>query len=426
MHPHQTDIFQDQEPLSVAEYIDLLNAGLRKFEARIKGEVTEFNPRSSYLFFTLKDKGEEGVINCFMWQSNYKLFGIDLKEGLEIVVSGYPAVYAKSGRLSFQASTIELVGEGALKKAYEELKKKLSKEGIFAPERKRPIPKYSRNIGVITSKTGAVIHDFTNNLSRCGFKIKLIDSRVEGQQAVKDILRAIKTFERKDIDVLVIMRGGGSLESLMAFNNEQLVRRVSGFPVPVIAAIGHEKDKPLVAMAADAMVSTPTAAANLLSEPWEKARLKVDHLEKSVLHTFNKWIFEAQNHLSRKTFDIRDEFRKILDRYKKIENIVLQSMAKIKNRLKEEKTKIANYYRSVRQGFSSVLQDYQYQIKNLENIVNINNPERQLGLGYSIVRLGGKIVKSIKNVKIGKEIDIQLIDGTVKSDVKKITKQKNG
>ena len=126
---------------------------------------------------------------------------------------------------------------------------------------------------MITSKQGAVIHDFLNNIGKFGFDIKMIDSRVEGQGAVEDLLAAIQTFRKKDIDVLVIIRGGGSMESLMPFNNELLVREVVGFPVPVLVGIGHDKDMPLVALAADRSESTPTAVANLLNESWERALL---------------------------------------------------------------------------------------------------------------------------------------------------------
>src|SRR3989344_480591 len=234
---------------SISEFIALLNIGLRKSEVKIVGEVgqVQFGP-TGHVYFTLKDEKEPGLVNCIIWKSNYRMFGIDLKEGVKIMAFGHPEVYAPTGRLSFIADTIELAGEGTLKKQYEELKKKLTAEGLFAEERKRPLPLYPQKIG---------------------FQIKMIDSRVEGQEAVADLLSSIKTFSKEDLDILAIIRGGGSMESLMPFNNELLVREVANFPAPVIVAIGHDKDEPLIDFVADVSVSTPSIVATTISQSWE-------------------------------------------------------------------------------------------------------------------------------------------------------------
>jgi len=191
---------------------------------------------------------------------------LDIELGMEIIVDGMPSIYAPSGRFNFQVNTIELVGEGALKLAYDKLKKKLEDEGLFGIARKKEIPELVQKIGLITSETGAVIHDFLNNIGKYGFQIKFFNSRVEGQLATADLLKGIKYFENQDIDVLVIIRGGGSLESLQAFNNEVLVRRIAEFEKPVICGIGHDKDVPLCALVADLLVSTPTAVTTVLNK----------------------------------------------------------------------------------------------------------------------------------------------------------------
>jgi len=413
-----------QEPLSVAEYIDLVNSGLQKFQAKIVGEVTEFNLRSGYLFFTLKDKKDDGVINCFMWRSTYSLYGVELKEGLEVIISGYPSIYAKSGRLSFQTASVELVGEGALKKAYEELKKKLEKEGVFKKERKRPLPAYIQRIGVITSKTGAVIHDFTNNLGRFGFKIKLMDARVEGQQAVRDLLAAISSFKKYDIDVLVIMRGGGSLESLMAFNNEKLVKEVISFPAPVIAAIGHDKDVPLIALAADEAVSTPTAAANLISEPWKRAKFEVDRYKGDIMELYSGYLSGARNRLIRSVYRIKNAFLSIIMLYRQAENQLPAFISKIRNELKRKTDALQALQISFIRLFSREVENSRMRIDHLARMISLNNPARQLKMGYSIARKGGRIIKSVKNVKIGEDIEVQVSDGTFDSNIKKIKNPK--
>jgi len=195
---------------SVSEYIEFLNIGLKKFgAAKITGEVSsvKMGP-TGHVYFAVKDKSGNALVNCIIWRNNYNLCGVKIEIGQELIMNGCPDIYAPRGTLSFKANTIELKGEGALKKAYDELKNKLTEEGLFKEEKKRAIPNFPEKIGVITSKQGAVIHDFLNNLGKYGFKTKMIDARVEGQEAVKEILNAIKSFENKDIEVLAIMRGG--------------------------------------------------------------------------------------------------------------------------------------------------------------------------------------------------------------------------
>jgi len=394
---------------SISEFIAFLNVDLKWMKARIVGEVGEAKAGpTGHMYFTLKEdktaasfaKASDGqaMLNCIMWSSKYRLFGITLEPGKKIVASGNPEVYAPNGRLSFVCDTIELAGEGDIKKQYDELKKKLDKEGLFAPENKRPIPKYPHKIGVITSKQGAVIHDFLNNIGKFGFDIKMIDSRVEGQGAVEDLLASIQTFRKKDIDVLVIIRGGGSMESLMPFNNELLVREVVGFPVPVLVGIGHDKDVPLVAMAADRSESTPTAVANLLNESWEQALLILERYEREILNRFSV----------------------IFRKYQEMENKVALSFQKFRNNIINIRTKLKSYAEKYSYSFDSLLLRVNEQLKNAEKIITVNNPERLLALGYSIATINGKIVRKTKDASLGDEINIKISDGVITSEVKKI------
>lgn len=384
---------------SVSDFISLLNIGLKTSQAKIIGEVSEFKTGSTgHAYFTLKDEKDGATINCIIWKSRYIMFGIGLREGMKIMTFGHPEIYAPSGRLSFIAETIEPAGEGELKKQYDELKKKLTEEGLFEEARKRPLPKYPQRIGVITSLQGAVIADFSNNLGKFGFKVKMIDSRVEGQLAVADLLNAIKTFKKQDIEVLVIMRGGGSLEAMMAFNNELLVREVASFPVPVIAAIGHDKDAPLITLAADSAPSTPTAAANLLGESWNRALLLLERYER----------------------DIVGRYGEILEKYKAMEAKLKLSFLNFKNALQNVKINLENSLEKYCTSFEALLEKAKEKLEYNLRIINLNNPERQLRLGYSIVMTGGKIVRKIGDVKIGESLDIKVADGKIISEVKDI------
>jgi len=420
---NRENILNGEVVFTVSEYIGILNESLRVFKAKIIGEASEVKIWSSgHVYFSLKDEKNGNVLNCVIWKSRYGILGVNLKDGLKIIASGRPEIYPPSGRISFIAETIELAGEGALKKEYDRLKAKLESEGIFALERKKKIPDYIQKIGIITSKQGAVLADFLNNLAKFNFKVKMIDSRVEGQLAVGDMLSAIKTFRKQDIEALVIMRGGGSLESMMAFNNEVLVREAANFPAPIIAAIGHHKDVPLLALAADIAVSTPTAAANLLSRPWEQAELAFEKYKMDISNKYRDWLEEV-NGVLRKSSDIAAKFwdlisKKYKEGLQKI-NIFFQrardAMANIKSGLEGD-------WALVKNGFSQALAETSRQLDNDFRMARNNDPMRQLKLGYSIVRAGEKIVKSVGAIKVGENIDISLSDGAISSEIKSISK----
>ncbi len=428
-------------PIPVSEYIGFLNESLRGFYASIIGEVGQVSRSSrGHVYFSLKDQKKESVINCVIWKGNYELYGVELEDGMEIVATGYPDIYEPTGKLTFKADAVELVGEGALKKAYEELKKKLAGEGIFDLDKKKPIPDYPNKIGVITSIHGAVIHDFINNLGRYGFHVQIMDSRVEGQQAIKELLHSLRSFRKKDIDALVIIRGGGSLESLMAFNNEALVREVSGFPVPVIAGIGHHLDVPLLSLAADAMESTPTATANLLNRSWEQAENKVEKYRRDIFEQYGDALRETQMRLDDSVSAVQAALDFIFDFYRELEQTLKTSIAKVrysilmKTRLIKDAVvsinrgflrlakifddhTISGWRTSLRPNFTSQLYLVNQKLDFFENTVRLNDPTRQLRLGYSITRYEGKVVRSINDVSVGASLNTQVSDGVIDSNV---------
>jgi exodeoxyribonuclease VII large subunit len=219
----------EDKVFTIAEYIEVLNVFFKSQSVKIIGEICELKRAASgHVYFTVKDKENPGSLDAIMWSRNYALCGIALEVGMEVILNGHPNVYPNNGRLSFVADTVELVGEGALKKAYDDLRKKLEAEGVFAQQRKRALPDYVQRIGVITSMKGAVIHDFENNLGKFGFMVNVIDSRVEGAQAARPLLGAIKAMrelvdmqlggtKENGIEALIIIRGGGSLESSWIF-----------------------------------------------------------------------------------------------------------------------------------------------------------------------------------------------------------------
>ena len=381
----------EDKVFTIAEYIELLNVFFKSQSARIIGEISELKRAASgHVYFSIKDKENPGSLDAIMWARNYQLCGIALEVGMEVILNGHPNVYPNNGRLSFVADTVELVGEGALKKAYDDLRKKLEEEGVFAAARKRILPDYIQRIGVITSMKGAVIHDFENNLGKFGFKVNVIDSRVEGAQAAAPLLAAIRAMREMvddtgsrgtGIEALVIIRGGGSLESLQAFNNEALVREVIDFPVPVIAGIGHDQDVPLMALAADYMTSTPTAVAHLLSRSWEEAYAKVREFS-GLLNRFPLELQRVKNGLTNTWDGLVNVFERSLERAR--QTVALGAQA-----------------------------------------IKHNDPARQLGLGYSIARRNGKVIRSTVGLLPGNEIALTVSDGEIDSIIKNINHGKN-
>lgn len=414
---------QIEKPLSVSAYLNFLNQQLHKYRARIQGEISSVKIKDNVVYFSLKDSEDESVINCLIWKRDYELSGIDIEVGMEVIIKGFPDVYKPSSSLAFKTSLVELVGEGALKKAYDQLKKKLDAEGLFLEGRKKEIPDFPQKIGLITSETGAVIHDFQINLGRYGFNIKFVDSRVEGQLAIRDLISAIDYFSDKDIDVLVIIRGGGSLESLQAFNNEVLVRKIANFNKPVICGIGHEKDVPLASLAADKMVSTPTAVTQVLNASWQKAVHELELNKEKIFSIFNSALFSGKEAVNNCFKTIETNFESIFEKFNQAEESLKQSLISLGFRITELGKKLAEYPNIFLTNINRGISQAKQKISSLENLLLAHNPERQLKLGYSIVSSSGFIIKNISQIKINQSVEVAVANGSFESEVKKINKK---
>ena len=412
---------QKEKIYSVSEFLDYLNEKLIEEEVKLKGEVTSVDERERVIYFNLKDEEDGSVINCLIFRYQYEISGVKLEIGNEIIVSGYAEIYKPMGKLSLKVSVIEVAGEGALKKAYEKLKRNLEKEGLFSPETKKSIPNLPQTIGLITSNQGAAIGDFTMNLGNYGFKIKFINSSVEGKQAVFDLIKAVKQFKKmKNLDAVVIIRGGGSLESLQAFNNEALVREIADLETPVICGVGHEKDVSLVALVSDIAVSTPTAAARAVRESWDNAAEKLIHNQRIIINSFEKYISGSKYEIEKISFSISSKLSEIFYRFTKAKNNLLKNFEKVCSAMNNEKRKIAFLNNQIILEYKKAVLAVRNKISVFENIIKTNNPERQLKLGYSIVSLKSKIVRSVREIKKGDIIDIKMSDGKIESEVKNI------
>jgi exodeoxyribonuclease VII large subunit len=334
---------------------------------------------------------------------------------MEVIITAYPNIYKPNGGLTMQVELLERVGEGALQIAYEKLKRELEKEGLFSEDKKRLLPDFPHKIGVITSKSGAVINDFLTNIGKFGYEILFVDSRVEGQEAIKDLLSAVETLKHKDIDVLVIMRGGGSLESFQAFNNEVLVRAVAKFPIPVLTGIGHDKDTPLISLVSDKNVSTPTAVANLLNNSWNNALANVNMADQKINYSFDSALKDTRFLIENSEVLIQNRFNSLFDVFKKAEQTLVNAVNRIESGLERIKDNIKHVEKDLVRGFVFLVGEVNELVSQSEKLIKQSNPENQLKRGYSIVRHKGKILRSVKEIGKGDPLDISVSDGIIKS-----------
>ena len=410
--------------LTVAQFIGRLNDSLSLLDlVKIKGEISDVGGREGFSFFNLKDSvngGEDpSIIQCFLGRRFYDNLSHLIENGMEAIITGYPRVY-RSGYLRLEIVNVEPVGEGALQKAFEALKKKLEAKGYFSEERKRPIPEFIKRVGLITSDAGAAITDFRKNLGRHGFNVYLVDVRVEGIYAEESITSAIGFLNKTmpQLDVLVLIRGGGGLESLKAFNSERVAEAVLLSRLPVVAGIGHERDETIAGLTVDKNLSTPTAVANFLRTQREELLSRVENLSRSLERLMDRRLENSRLRLESKlALELSRGFGWIFAEFKVMEHSLAKAAYAYESGFETVKRKIALLF----EGCANILE------RRLENdlgvvalaeagIVSLN-PEALLKKGYSLAYAGGKIIRSIREVNLGEKIHLRLADGRLSTRV---------
>jgi len=415
--------YLEKKVISVTDFTKLINLLVSDIApVWIEGEVIGFkNWKDRVVFFDIKD--ESSLLHCSFYYSRLQSSGINLEDGMKVKIIGEPQLRANRGEFALNVKELQLSGEGSFKKAYELLKKKLQEEGLF--ERKRKIPDFVKNIGVITSKNGAVIHDFVKNLKQVNYKIYFYDTLVEGERSAPSITKAIKWFNENmpNLDVIVIMRGGGSLEALQGFNNEILARTIYSSKIPTLAGIGHEIDVPLASLIADFSVSTPTATANYINQSWDSLQENIPYWEERILNQFTS----SLNTNIRKITDLAQRiilsFNQIFNTFdvlvKDFDNII----SILQNRKKEIGEKINTIKEKLIFYIEKAIQEKELVIINQEKYLQALDPEKNLKLGYSIIlNQDSRILKGIDEIKKGDIITTKLYKGSFLSEVNKINK----
>ncbi len=382
--------------LSVANYVELLNDGLRRLAAEefvVEGEVVDFRiSQGKWINFDLKDEQEEVKISCFA--TVYQI-SPDIQSGWRVQVSGYPKIFERFGKLSLNITELVPVGSGTLALAYLALKKRLEGEGLFALERKRALPEWPERIGLITSKEAAAYGDFLRILGnrQGGIEILHIPVQVQGAKAVAEICGAFKQLgelgEKDRPELIVLTRGGGSLEDLHAFNDEQVARAVFGSLVPVVVGVGHERDETLVDFVADVRASTPSNAAELISYDRAVELDGLSFLRSRFEERIRLTIVEAKGWVERR------------------ENLLEQAALKLTFKFKEFNQKIGAISILISNQITSLSNWVQGQIQ----LINSYAPERVLARGYAVVRRAGKVISDHGKLVVGEKLKIQLKSG---------------
>ena len=413
----------------------------------LTGQVSNFRKRPTHQYFSLKD--DRAVIQATIWSGIYQKLGFDLEEGMKINVVGRVQVYEPSGSYSIIIEKAEPDGVGALALQFEQLKKKLSEEGLFQERFKQAIPQFANRIGVVTSRSGAVIQDIITTVSRRfpGVEIVLYPTKVQGEGAAEEIARNIvKANERDDLDVLIIGRGGGSIEDLWAFNEEIVVRAIFESRLPIISSVGHETDVTLSDFVADKRAATPTAAAELAT-PVTKLDL-LTYLKNQE----RRMATAVQNTLSKKEKALKVLSQSVIFRQpERLYDGYLQRLDQLQLRLKQSvnselvrqdqrvlelihrleqlspinkvhryQDRLLQFKKLLRSQMAVVYDAKVAEVKRLSEALLMLDTSRIVARGYAIVKKEDTVVSSAKDLKKTDQVTLLMRDGQVELEVKDV------
>lgn len=370
----------------------------------VKGEVSNLKYHTSgHIYFSLKD--ESGTIACVMFAGSRSGLSFHMEEGQQVIVLGAVSVYERDGKYQLYAREILLDGAGLLYERFEALKKELEEMGMFAEEYKQPIPRFARTVGVVTAPTGAAIRDIINVATRRNpfVQIILYPALVQGDGAVSSIVKGIHMLEEQQVDVMIVGRGGGSIEDLWAFNEEAVARAIFECRVPVISAVGHETDTTIADYVADLRAPTPSAAAELAVYEYAKVKEQILTCESLIRRQMGQKVEQERTRLEKdqwrlQTLHPRQKLNEKRQRIVEDENALRLYMER---RLTREKHRLALYAE---------------RMKGL-------SPLEKLSQGYSYVQnSNGENIRKVEQVQVGDRLQIYVTDGQVEASVTKVEK----
>ena len=399
--------YDDRTVYSVAAF----NRGVAQWLGRlptiwIEGEVTELrrHERWASVFFTLKDPADGSCVGVTMARGRFDALRLDLADGERVHVFGRPELYEQRAEFKLRALTVERFGVGAHLAALERLKTRLAAEGLFAEDRKRPLPFLPRRIGVVTGNDAAAKRDVVTTI-RTRFppaSLLVAETYVQGPRAAGEIVSAITALgEEPDVDVVVLTRGGGSFEDLLAFSDERVVRAVAHCPVPVVSAVGHEQDTPLCDLAADVRASTPTAAGKLVVPDLTELCDRLDRAREALARSVRRSLERDRQQLARSAERLRAGPRVAVER---------------------EGVRLERTHERLRRAPALAVERKRAALENTAAKLAALSPLQTLRRGYAIVRTEqGEVVGSTEDVSTGARVDVTLAEGGFAARVEEVT-----
>ena len=386
----------------INEYVKMRidsDANLKKIF--LKGEISNFkNHTRGHLYFTLKD--DNSRLSAVMFSSSAVSLKFTPEDGMNVLVEGRLSCYPAQGTYQIYVDKMEMDGLGNLYLQYEKLKKKLSEEGLFDESRKKPIPKYPSKIGIVTASTGAAIKDILSTIKRrypiC--ETILFPSLVQGAGAAPDIVKQINKAQEYDLDVLIVGRGGGSIEDLWAFNEEIVARAIFESKIPVISAVGHEVDFTIADYVADLRAPTPTGAAEMAVPVISDVITSIENLKIRLRENILKTLKQSEL------------------RFNKVKDSFILSNPLAMYEVKEEK--LNNYINVLNKYINDILVEKRHKLNIDLNSLKLLNPVNIMEKGYSLVKVKDKIISKAEDLNVGEKIDIKLHKGEVIAEVKEI------
>lgn len=411
----------DMKALAVSEAVNLIKRSLESefFDLTIVGEVSNFTSSAAgHFYFTLSDK--DASLSCAMFKMDAMRNPIirKIRNGEKVYLRGPISVYAKRGTFQLLGKKILKYGQGDLKAQFEFLKEKLRSQGFFDLENKKEIPRFPKKIAVVTAKQGAALQDFLNVMKRrsLSYDILICPALVQGDAAPASIIKALNVISsRSDIDLIVITRGGGSMEDLWAFNNEELVKCIYNLKAPVISAIGHQVDFTLSDFVADMRCETPTAAAEVISQPQTSLMQSLNHNMTRLKGSFRHFKSDMSERLTRIN-PLRVRYlleRKIFEKQKNLDQLAFFKQADLIGIYDKQLylDELLNRYQNT---VNDQTKNYNSQLEKFDALLGSLNPYQVLERGYSYVSVKDKVISKVEEFKLlegGEQLTIRFADG---------------
>jgi len=386
----------------------------------LKGEISNFKSHTrGHFYFTIKDEGSR--INAVMFASQASKLNFMPEDGMKIMVIGRISVYEATGGYQIYVDSMMPDGVGNLYIEYEKLKKKLASEGLFDPTKKKPIPKFPETIGIITAPTGAAIRDILSTIKRRwpATKTILFPSLVQGASAAFDIVKNIKKAEEFDLDVLIVGRGGGSIEDMWCFNDEEVARAIYECPIPIISAVGHEIDFTIADFVADLRAPTPTGAAEMavanqsdFYNYLNQVNLRLNKAMNTYINQNREKLDRLKNHYILKNpisiYEIKEQ--KFDTVFEKLQLVMISI-------LKNERIKYQKYIEKINYLIDKKLEKEKNSYINVLNKLEVLNPLNTIKRGYSITKINDKVITSVRKINKDDNLVVELTDGCISTKV---------